>query len=67
MTTKQAYRNEERRKAFKAGFRAAMLGAAEFVNSWDGGRSKYRMGDLLLSKFNMRKAKPRRSKNRTKA
>jgi hypothetical protein len=59
------YRDEKRLKDFKLGFRRAMQAAAGFLESWDGQKSKYRLGDILLCKFNQTTRKPRKSRRGT--
>jgi hypothetical protein len=58
------YKTPSRVKDFKVGFKYAMKCAAEFINTWDGQTSRYRLGDVLLCKFNMRKTPPRRSRKK---
>jgi len=56
------YRDEKRLKDFKFGFRRAMLAAADFLESWDGQKNRYRLGDILLLKFNQTNRKPRKAR-----
>lgn len=46
------YRDEGRARDYKRGYRNGLQAAAHFLESWEGQQSKYRLGDLLLMKFN---------------
>lgn len=58
--------DEQRIGDFKEGQRRALRAAAEFLDSWDGDVCKYRLGDLLLRKFNQTNRKPRLSRRKVK-
>lgn len=60
------YKNDQRIKDFKYGYRQALLAAAEFIDGWDGQKCKYRLADLLLMKFNqVSRKKPRLARRET--
>lgn len=54
------YRDEKRYKDWNYGFRSAMKAAASFINEHKASANGYRLGDLLLCKFNQTNRKPRR-------
>lgn len=60
------YRDEGRTRDYKRGYRNGLLAAADFLESWEGDKPKYRLGDLLLMKFNQvsPKFRPRLAKSK---
>lgn len=59
------YGDEKRLKDFHLGLRRGFEAAARFVDEHRASANGYRLGDLILCKFNQTTRKPRKAKKET--
>lgn len=59
------YADEARLKDYKHGYLQGMQAAAAFINEHRASANGFRLGDLLLLKFNQTKRKPRKAQKQS--